>query len=121
MRTPGRPHTLRARLVATVLLLLAVAFAVIGVTTTFALRQFLYRRLDREVVDANNRFVAVQTGQFRPPGSAGQQAPAQRPPGGPAGGGEGPRRAHGAGLSTYPAPRMVWIMGVRPASIFLRR
>ena len=26
-----------------------------------------------------------------------------------------------AGLSTYPAPRMVWIMGSRPASTFLRR
>ncbi len=26
-----------------------------------------------------------------------------------------------AGLSTYPAPRMVWIIGGRPASIFLRR
>jgi two-component system, OmpR family, sensor kinase len=67
MRPPGRPRTLRARLVATVLLLLAVAFAVIGVTTTVALRQFLFTRLDREVTDASNRFVAVQTGQFRPP------------------------------------------------------
>jgi two-component system, OmpR family, sensor kinase len=63
----GRPRTLRARLVATVLLLLAVTFAVIGVSTTLALRQFLFSRLDREVTDANNRFVAVQTGQFRPP------------------------------------------------------
>jgi two-component system OmpR family sensor kinase len=70
MRTPHRPRTLRARLVATVLLLLAVAFTVIGLTTTIALRQFLYTRLDREVVEANNRFVAVQTGQFRPPGAA---------------------------------------------------
>ncbi|GGN46882.1 hypothetical protein GCM10010109_82540 [Actinoplanes campanulatus] len=26
-----------------------------------------------------------------------------------------------AGLSTYPAPRMVWIIGARPASIFFRR
>ena len=49
METPGRPHALRARLVATVLVLLAVAFAVIGVTTTLALRQFLFGRLDREV------------------------------------------------------------------------
>jgi two-component system, OmpR family, sensor kinase len=70
MRTPHRPRTLRARLVATVLLLLAVAFTVIGLTTTIALRQFLYTRLDREVVEANNRFVAVQTGQFRPPGAS---------------------------------------------------
>ena len=36
--------------------------------TTLALRQFLYGRLDREVVEANSRFVAVQTGQFVPPG-----------------------------------------------------
>jgi two-component system, OmpR family, sensor kinase len=67
MRPPARPRSLRARLVATVLLLLAVAFAVIGVATTFALNSFLYNRLDHEVVDANNRFVAVQTGQFQPP------------------------------------------------------
>ena len=67
MRTPGRPRTLRARLVATVLVLLAVAFAVIGVTTTVALRQFLFSRLDREVTEASNRFVLAQTGQLRPP------------------------------------------------------
>jgi two-component system OmpR family sensor kinase len=67
MRAPARSRSLRARLVATVLLLLFVAFAVIGVSTTFALREFLYNRLDREVVDANNRFVAARTGQFRPP------------------------------------------------------
>jgi two-component system, OmpR family, sensor kinase len=69
MRTPGRPRSLRARLVATVLLLLAVAFTVIGVATTFALREFLYNRLDREVIDANIRFVAAQTGQLGPPGT----------------------------------------------------
>ena len=28
---------------------------------------------------------------------------------------------HDVGFSTYPAPRMVWIIGSRPASIFLRR
>ena len=67
MRTPGRPHSLRARLVATVLILLAVTFAVIGLTTTIALRQFLFSRLDREVTDAGNRFVLVQTGRLRPP------------------------------------------------------
>jgi two-component system OmpR family sensor kinase len=75
VRTPRRPRSLRARLVATVLLLLAVAFTVIGLTTTLALRQFLYSRLDREVVEANNRFVAVQTGQFRPPGVPGLPPP----------------------------------------------
>ena len=67
MRTPARPHSLRARLVATVLVLLAVTLSVIGVATTLALRQFLYGRLDREVVEANGRFVAAQTGQFPPP------------------------------------------------------
>ena len=67
MKTPTRPHSLRARLVATVLVLLAVTLLVIGVATTLALRQFLYGRLDREVVEANSRFVAVQTGQFTPP------------------------------------------------------
>ena len=70
MRAPARSRSLRARLVATVLLLLFVAFAVIGVATTFALREFLYNRLDREVVDANNRFVLARTGQFRPPPTA---------------------------------------------------
>ena len=68
MKTPARPHSLRARLVATVLVLLAVTLSVIGVATTLALRQFLYGRLDREVVEANSRFVAVRTGQFVPPG-----------------------------------------------------
>jgi hypothetical protein len=34
---------------------------------------------------------------------------------------EGGEAVHEAGLSTYPAPRMVWIIGSRPASIFLRR
>jgi two-component system OmpR family sensor kinase len=67
VRTPARPHSLRARLVATVLVLLAVTLSVIGVATTLALRQFLYGRLDREVVEANSRFVAAQTGQFPPP------------------------------------------------------
>ncbi|KNB52431.1 hypothetical protein AC230_10750 [Streptomyces caatingaensis] len=33
----------------------------------------------------------------------------------------GLRERYGAGLSTYPMPRRVWIIGARPASIFLRR
>ena len=68
MKTPARPHSLRARLVATVLVLLAVTLSIIGVATTLALRQFLYGRLDREVAEANGRFVAAQTGQLVPPG-----------------------------------------------------
>ncbi len=31
------------------------------------------------------------------------------------------RSTYCPGLSTYPAPRTVWIIGERPASIFLRR
>ena len=34
---------------------------------------------------------------------------------------EQPPSRQSAGLMTYPAPRIVWIIGVRPASIFLRR
>ena len=68
MKTTARAHSLRARLVATVLVLLAVTLSVIGVATTLALRQFLYGRLDREVVEANGRFVAARTGQLVPPG-----------------------------------------------------
>ena len=40
MKTPTRPHSLRARLVATVLVLLAVTLAVLGLGTTLALRHF---------------------------------------------------------------------------------
>lgn len=68
MRSPTRPHSLRARLVATVLVLLAVVLSVIGVATTLALSQFVYGRLDREVAEANERFVAARTGRFTPPG-----------------------------------------------------
>jgi len=46
---PRTRHTLRARLVATVLLLLALACAVIGVATALYLRDFLVERLDRDV------------------------------------------------------------------------
>ncbi len=67
MRTPGRPRTLRVRLVATVLVLLAAAFAVIGVATALGLREFLFARLDREVVEAGTRFVLAQTGRFPAP------------------------------------------------------
>ncbi len=48
-------------------MLLAVGFAVIGVATTLGLREFLLGRLDREVVEANTRFVLVQTAPFPPP------------------------------------------------------
>jgi two-component system OmpR family sensor kinase len=68
VRGPGGPRSLRARLVATVLLLLAVACALIGVATTIALRQVLFHRLDGDVIEASQRFVGIQTGLFPAPG-----------------------------------------------------
>ena len=82
MRAPARPRSLRARLVATVVLLLAVAFAVIGVATTFALREFLYNRLDREVVERvphllrrQRPFASVRAIQADPHGQKSMQRP----------------------------------------------
>ncbi|SDF65041.1 sensor histidine kinase [Pseudonocardia oroxyli] len=74
-----RARTLRARLVATVLLLLALVGAVIGVATTLALRGFLYGQLDAEVLSAASRF-AVSRSQPAPPGAPTDfLGPAQRP------------------------------------------
>ncbi|GAA2902236.1 HAMP domain-containing sensor histidine kinase [Pseudonocardia halophobica] len=55
-RVVARSRTLRARLVVTVLLLIALACAVIGVATAIALRSFLYHRLDEDVLGAAARF-----------------------------------------------------------------
>jgi two-component system OmpR family sensor kinase len=55
-RVIARSRTLRARLVVTVLLLIALACAVIGVATAIALRSFLYHRLDEDVLGAAARF-----------------------------------------------------------------
>ena len=110
MKTPARPHSLRARLVATVLVLLAVTLSVIGVATTLALRQFLYGRLDREVVEANSRFVAVQTGQFVPPGGFryGRRPGLPRPRPGPAHARrDDPRRRRAARRGEQPGRRVV--------------
>ncbi|HXV93411.1 MAG TPA: HAMP domain-containing sensor histidine kinase [Pseudonocardia sp.] len=60
-----RSRSLRARLVALVLLLLAVAGAAITVVTTVALRGFLVDRLDDDLVAAGRRFASVAP----PPGS----------------------------------------------------
>ena len=59
-----RRHSLRIRLVATVLLLLTVAGAVIVVVTAVALRGFLVHRLDEELRLAGERFAGVAA----PPG-----------------------------------------------------
>ncbi|MCE3555880.1 HAMP domain-containing histidine kinase [Pseudonocardia sp. RS11V-5] len=55
-RVVARSRTLRARLVVTVLLLIALACAVIGVATAIALRSFLYHRLDEDVLGGAARF-----------------------------------------------------------------
>ncbi len=65
-----RARSLRARLVATVLLLLAVATAVIAVVTAIALRDFLVDRLDDDLRSATARFTRSappSTGEDRPP------------------------------------------------------
>jgi two-component system OmpR family sensor kinase len=62
-----RTRTLRTRLVATMLLLLAVASAVIVVATSLFLRQFLIGRLDDDLRNMNH-FVVVGQGANRPGG-----------------------------------------------------
>ncbi|MCW0212898.1 MAG: HAMP domain-containing histidine kinase [Pseudonocardia sp.] len=85
-RFRDRGHSLRARLVATVLLLFVLACAVIGVATTIALSQFLYHRLDGDVMAAAGRFDTarhIQTWeQGGPPVGPGGESflgPAQKP------------------------------------------
>jgi two-component system OmpR family sensor kinase len=79
-RVTDRGRTLRARLVATVLLLLAVVGAVIGIATTITLRGFLYGQLDGEVLGAAQRF-SFSRADPGPPGGPTRDflGPAQRP------------------------------------------
>ncbi|WLW53802.1 sensor histidine kinase [Streptomyces sp. YU58] len=71
-KRPGKPRTLRARLVVASVVLIAVVCAVIGTVTTLALRSHLYEQLDGQL-----REVAMRvSGDFKPPGapvSPGQQ------------------------------------------------
>ncbi len=63
-------HSLRARLVATLLALLALAGVVVGVTTTVALHAFLLHRLDTQLAGSRDRFAGALAGPppgFRPP------------------------------------------------------
>jgi two-component system, OmpR family, sensor kinase len=55
-------HSLRTRLVASTLLLLAIASAVIAVVTTVSLRQFLMGRLDDEVRMSSRVFIRAEPG-----------------------------------------------------------
>ncbi|GGK68948.1 sensor histidine kinase [Sphaerisporangium melleum] len=55
---PLRSYTLRSRLVAGVLVLLALACAVIGVATSIALQRFMVDRVDQQLATAGGRFAA---------------------------------------------------------------
>jgi two-component system OmpR family sensor kinase len=57
-----KTHSLRTRLVATTLLLLAIASALIAVATTISLRQFLIHRLDEDVRASNRVFIRAEAG-----------------------------------------------------------
>jgi two-component system OmpR family sensor kinase len=57
-----KSHSLRTRLVATTLLLLAIASTVIAVVTTVSLRQFLMGRLDDEVRMSSRVFIRAEPG-----------------------------------------------------------
>ncbi|WP_248961644.1 sensor histidine kinase [Sphaerisporangium perillae] len=64
-----RPYTLRARLVAGVLVLLALAFAAIGVATSIALEGFMVGRLDQQLSMTVGKFAAslehrVENGEY---------------------------------------------------------
>jgi two-component system OmpR family sensor kinase len=74
-----RSHSLRTRLVATMLLLLAAASVVIGLVTAIILHRFLYAQLDHDLRQSSQVF-----GRFEAP-------PSLPPPGGTSGGGSGPR------------------------------
>ena len=76
-RVDGRPrtrHSLRARLVVAVMLLLATVCAVVGLATAIALRHFMLNQLDDDLVSAGGRFVAIQNGA----GPGGPNHPADR-------------------------------------------
>ncbi|MFC0597974.1 sensor histidine kinase [Streptomyces palmae] len=56
MRPPRLPRTLRARITAGLVVLLALACLAVGVTTSLALRGFLVGRLDQQLTAAGGRF-----------------------------------------------------------------
>jgi two-component system, OmpR family, sensor kinase len=77
-------RTLRSRLIAGLLALLALACAVVGLVTYLALRGFLLGQLDHQVAEASQRYTGCLTGPDH-------DAPAGDEPGGPGGPGGGPR------------------------------
>ncbi|MCW6009839.1 HAMP domain-containing histidine kinase [Micromonospora sp. CPCC 205371] len=73
-----RSWSLRARLIATMVALLAVVSLIIGVVTTLSLRDYLYDQVDNQVVAGADRFVKSGGG-----GKPGQKAPPLLIPGQP--------------------------------------
>ncbi|MET8169819.1 HAMP domain-containing sensor histidine kinase [Streptomyces sp. NPDC005329] len=70
-----RPHTLRARLTAGLVVLLAVSCAAVGVAAVVALNGFLTGRLDQQLHDAGERFPAsLEHGGTRPSVHDGDEA-----------------------------------------------
>ncbi|KUN83813.1 histidine kinase [Streptomyces bungoensis] len=63
-KRPGRPRTLRTRLVVASVVLIAVVCAVIGTVTTLALRSHLYDQLNDQLDEVASR----ASGSFEPPG-----------------------------------------------------
>nr|WP_229924509.1 HAMP domain-containing sensor histidine kinase [Streptomyces sulfonofaciens] len=57
-RPPRAPRTLRARLTAGLVVLLAVASLAVGLTTVLALRSFLEHRMDQQLLATEGRFPA---------------------------------------------------------------
>jgi two-component system OmpR family sensor kinase len=80
-------RTLRGRLIAGLVTLLAVACGLVGVITYLALRGGLYRQLDQQLAAASQRYVDClhQHGPGRPP-AGGQQPGGPQPGGGQHGG-----------------------------------
>jgi two-component system, OmpR family, sensor kinase len=56
LRRLPRPRTLRARLIAGLVVLLAISCAAVGVAAVLELRGFLTSRLDEQLIEAGNRF-----------------------------------------------------------------
>ena len=78
LRSP-RSWSLRTRLLVTLIALLAVVCAAIGLATEFALQRFLMNQLDEQVVEAGNRSAVIF--EFGPPPPPGMGRPERRPPG----------------------------------------
>jgi two-component system OmpR family sensor kinase len=111
-----RTWTLRVRLLVTVVALLAVVCAVIGIATEVALHRFLMQQLDTQVVDAGRRSAAISElppppvgpdGRPGPPGPGERQRERFDPEAGP-----GPGFLNAPGQATLTVGAVVTSVGV---------